>query len=489
MFPKKKRLPNIQLEDGQEEPAIKVQPLGYARKWLASSPVRQRLLRGLGATALGPVVTAVIQLGSIPLLLHFWGAAKYGDWLILSAIPSYLTLSDLGFGDASGSDMTMRVAAGDRKGAIETFQSSLVLLSVVSFCVGLIVSVVVWHVPWHHWVKLTTLSDARASTVVFVLAIYVLISQQFGILESGFRCDGNFATGTLGGTLLRVVEVGSGTVVGILSGSLLWFAATYLMIRIAGNTLYAWFLHKKSPWISIGYSSASLSRIKKLAAPAIGFVALPLANAISIQGFTLVIASILGSVAVVQFSTMRTLARVSFQISNMLSCTVWPEMSRAFGEGNFPLARILHRRAYQAGLMLSAISGIALWFFGPMIYKIWIRNAIAFDFNCFHVLLIVSFVNSLWFVSSVVPMSTNTHHRITLAFVALSTISLGVAWVLVKQLGLLGAAIGLLVIDVPMTYLVLRTSLRHLQERLGDFIRAVFISPLSFLIAGQSERQ
>src|SRR5580700_3331050 len=124
--------------------------------------VRGRLLRGFGATALGPVVTAIIQLGTVPLLLHAWGAAKYGDWLILSAIPSYLGLSDLGFGDASGSDMTMRVAAGDRKGAIETFQSSWALLSIVSLCVGLLATICVWHVPWHQWVKLATLTDARA---------------------------------------------------------------------------------------------------------------------------------------------------------------------------------------------------------------------------------------------------------------------------------------------------------------------------------------
>src|ERR1700720_275311 len=91
--------------------------------------VAQRLMRGLGATALGPVVTAIIQLGSIPVLLHVWGAPKYGDWLLLSAIPSYLTLSDLGFGNASGSDMPMRVAANDREGALETFQSSWVLVT------------------------------------------------------------------------------------------------------------------------------------------------------------------------------------------------------------------------------------------------------------------------------------------------------------------------------------------------------------------------
>ena len=56
----------------------------------------RRSIRGIGATALGPVVTSIIQLGSVPLLLHAWGAAKYGDWLLLSAVPSYLTFSGLG---------------------------------------------------------------------------------------------------------------------------------------------------------------------------------------------------------------------------------------------------------------------------------------------------------------------------------------------------------------------------------------------------------
>src|ERR1700732_356223 len=100
-----------------------------------SSTLRGRLMRGLSATALSPVVTAVVQLVSVPVLLHAWGAAKYGDWLLLSAIPSYLTLSDLGFGDASGSDMSMRVAANDREGALQTFQSSWVLVTSVSFAI------------------------------------------------------------------------------------------------------------------------------------------------------------------------------------------------------------------------------------------------------------------------------------------------------------------------------------------------------------------
>jgi O-antigen/teichoic acid export membrane protein len=446
------------------------------------------LLRGLGATALQPVVTAVIQLGTVPCLLHAWGAAKYGDWLILSAIPGYLSLSDLGFGDASGSDMTMRVAARDRKGAIETFQSSLALLSLVSLFIGLLAAAAVWHVPWHRWVRLATLSDFQASAVVLVFGAYLLVSQQCGILESGFRCDGNFATGNVFGTLLRLVETGVGTAVGILTGSLFWAAAAYLFSRTVGTIAYGLLLHRKSPWLPIGFSDARLARIKELAAPAFGFVALPLANAISIQGFTLLIASVLGSVAVTRFSTLRTLTRVNFQLMTVIAWAMWPELSRAFGEGNVSLARTLHRHAYQVGLALSVVTGSALWYLGPTLYHLWIRDAVAFDANCFHVLLFVTFVNSLWFTSSVVPMSTNAHHRITLAFVALSLLSLVLGRVLLLQWGLTGAAAGLLLTDVSMTYLVLRTSLRQLEEKFGDFSRALLVFPQHFGLAEPAER-
>jgi O-antigen/teichoic acid export membrane protein len=431
------------------------------------------LLRGLGATALGPVVTAVIQLATVPCLLHFWGAAKYGDWLILSAIPSYLSLSDLGFGDASGSDMTMRVASGDREAAVETFQSSWVLLSLVSVVVAVIAATAVWSVPWQHWVRLATLSDVQASSIVLVLGIYVLVSQQCGILESGFRCDGNFATGNVGGTLIRVVESSAGAIVGALTGSLLWAAAAYLISRVVGTVAYAIVLRKKNPWLSIGFCFATFSKIKELAAPAFGFIALPLANAISIQGFTLVIASVLGSVAVAEFSTLRTLSRLNFQLTTVIAWALWPELSRAFGAGNLPLARTLHRHAYQAVMALSVAAGSALCFFGPALYGHWIRNAVRFDAKTFHILLLVTFVNSLWFTSSVVSMSTNAHQRITLAYAGLSLLSIGLGRILLVRQGLSGTAMALLLIEIPMTYLVLRTSLRQLQEKLADFVRGI----------------
>ncbi len=444
-----------------------------------SSPLFQRLLRGVSATALGPVVSAVTQLGTVPVLLYAWGAPKYGDWLILWAIPSYLTLSNLGFGDASGSDMTVRVARDDRKGALETFQSSWALLLLVSLFASLFCAVAVWSVPWHRWMRLSTLSDWQASAVILVLGLYVLISQQCGILESGFRCDGNFATGTVFGSLLCLSETALATVVGVLSSSLLWMAITYLLTRTAGTVIYGLLLHRRSPWLYLGLQHARLQRVKQLAAPAFGFMAFPLANSIGIQGFILLIARLKGPAAVTEFSTLRTLTRVNFQLMAVIAWAVWPELSRAFGQGDIPLARRLHRGAYQASLALSLVTGTALWCFGPFVYRVWIHKAVVFDPTCFHILIFVTLANSLWFTSSAVPMSTNEHHRITVAFVGISALFLGLGWVLVQRMGLSGAAIALLLIDLSMIWIVLRTSLNQLQDKTGDFMRALILpSPL-----------
>lgn len=434
-------------------------------------------MKGFGATALGPLITAAIQLGPVPFLVHSWGAAKYGDWLVLSAIPSYLSLCDLGFGDASGSDMTVRVAAGDREGALRTFQSSWALLLGLSLMVFLVTASLVWWFPWQSWLHLSSLSSSEAATILFVFASYIIATQQNGVLESGFRCDGNFATGTFFIMVLRFVEAGSALGVGILTGKLLYVALTYLLIRIAATIAYGLLLRKKSPWIKVGLQHADKQRIKELLAPAMGFVALPLGYAISLQGFTILIGTLLGPVAVTMFSTLRTLTRFNFQILNVIGWTIWPELSSAFGAKNIPLARRLHRHAYQAGLAISVLSGAFLWLIGPTLYRLWIRHAVAFDASSFHILILVTFANSLWYTSSVVPMSTNAHHRLAFSLVAFSTLSVLMARLLIPALGLPGAAWSLLLIDLLMIWLVLRTSLRQLEDTFTQFVSGVFSIP------------
>jgi O-antigen/teichoic acid export membrane protein len=437
-----------------------------------------RLRKGFGATALVPVVTALIQFGTVPLLLKAWGGNIYGDWLVLSAIPGYLNLSNLGFGDASGSDMTIRVAAHDYEGALKTFQSSWALLLIISFLVVTPLLFLVWIAPWSHWLHLTGMSNAEAAGTILFLSIYVIVTQQCGIIESGFRCDGNYALGTSTMTAIRLGEAICATAIGVFTGRVLYVALSYLIFRVIGTIVYAAILRRKSPWLSIGVSKAEVKVIRDLLRPALGFVALPLGYAISLQGFTILIGIVLGPLAVASFSTLRTLARVGFQLLNVVGWTMWPEMSRAFGESNLKLARVLHRRGYQLGLLLSSANLAIFWFLGQPIYHLWLHDSVHFDERCFHTLLLVTFSSSLWFISSIVPMSTNTHNKIAFAFVTGSVIALLMSWILLKMMNIEGAALSLLVIDCIMICLVSRTALQQLQETPWSFLLSILGKPL-----------
>ena len=98
---------------------------------LAAEPHRQRLLRGIGANLLGKAWVVMGQVISVPVLLSVWGPKGYGLWVMVSAIPTYATLSDFGFGSAAAVRMTQLVARGQKDEALRVFQSVGVLVSAI----------------------------------------------------------------------------------------------------------------------------------------------------------------------------------------------------------------------------------------------------------------------------------------------------------------------------------------------------------------------
>src|ERR1700675_896832 len=144
--------------------------------------VRQRFMQGLGATALGPMVTIMVQVIGVPVLLHSWGLKLYGEWLVLSAIPSYLAFSDIGFGNVAANDMTMRVATGDRRGALETFQSTWLLVSFTSLAVLLCFFAGACLLPIDRWLNLTSITPVETRTILLLLCTYSLLCLQADLI-------------------------------------------------------------------------------------------------------------------------------------------------------------------------------------------------------------------------------------------------------------------------------------------------------------------
>ena len=81
---------------------------------MAAAPgtLRQRVVAGFGANSVGMALGIGMQLASLPLFLAVWDLHTYGLWLMISALPAYLTMADAGMVTAAGNRMTMALGSG-----------------------------------------------------------------------------------------------------------------------------------------------------------------------------------------------------------------------------------------------------------------------------------------------------------------------------------------------------------------------------------------
>jgi O-antigen/teichoic acid export membrane protein len=84
-------------------------------------------------------------------------------------------------------------------------------------------------------------------------------------------------------------------------------------------------------------------------------------------------------------------------------------------------------------------------------------------------------------------MATNVHHRLMIAFAAVSLMSLVGGRALIPSMGITGAAWALLLIDAVMVSLVLRTTLAQLHESFPEFAAGLLRFPWERTLTGLGE--
>ncbi|WP_263377995.1 lipopolysaccharide biosynthesis protein [Granulicella paludicola] len=441
------------------------------------SAVQKRLAAGFGVNIFSRGVGTLIQVLSVPIFLKHWGAPLYGEWILLNSVPSYFALSDVGFGSTAGNEMTMLMAAGKQDEALEVFQSVLALTTVISAALCAVFLALVWFLPFQRWLHTYSISPHDTKLVILLLVLSTLLSMQETLYQAAFRCVAKYVYGTflksliLLGSFLAV----SGTV--LLGGSVLQTAEVYFGVNAVGTLLLWLALRREVPWLRFGFAHARWETLKRLLGPSLSFFAMPIGQAMNLTGILLVVGHVLGPVAVVVFSTARTVSRTAVQFMMMISNTIWPEMSIAVGAEDWELARSIHRRACQISTGVGVAIVAVMAAVGPWIWGHWTLHKVPTDTVLLDLMLLLVIFSSLWLTSITVLLATNRHQQITAIYLTVTSLTLAAAWPLSQHFGLRGAAVALIVCEMVLAATVLRTSLRFLGDNFGDFARSLFSVP------------
>ena len=437
-----------------------------------------RLTKGLGAQGYSQVTQIFIRLAEVPLLLAYWGTQLYGEWLMLAAIPVYLAVCDGGFTGAASREMSMRSGAGDRPGALSLFQSTWILLLLTSLGLGSFSYFAVKSAPLHAWFGFKVMDPAVANLVILLLFVHVLVGFQVGLVYGGFWCEGRYAMGMALYTTMQLLEFGGLALAVALGGGPVGAALGYLVGRTAGLFLMRIGLYRATPWLRYGWRTATMGDVRRLSAPAFASLAFPLGNALNIQGMRLVVGLTIGPPAVVVFSALRTLSRLSMQPSTIINRLLEPEMASAYGGNRHDLFRGLFNRSCQVALWMSAASCIALALVGEKVLQIWTHGKITMDWPLYTLLLLAAGANAVWYTALMTAYATNRHVRMALVYsVVYGAAAFVLAYVFARISGLAGVGLALLLSEIALAPYVLLKSFQLAGESWVSWLRQVTRPP------------
>ncbi len=447
-----------------------------------SKNIQATILNSIGANSFGQILGLFYQILAVPLYINTWGISLYGQWLLLSTIPGYLAIGDIGFVSAAANDMTILTAKNQHYQALKVFQSIQAMILSISILVLMAIVGLILLMP--SLFSQSRLIDAQDfSIIVFCLSAYSLLALQEGLLNAGFRAGRLFTFSLWLGNIQRIVEVGSILTALVFKWSPVEISILMLLIKVISLAICKICLSKRVPWIHFGFSHASWLEIRRLMQPAFSFMAFPAANAIKNQGTITLIGAMLGASEVVIFSSVRTICNSGLQLVKIIQHSCWPEVSSAFAKKNIQLIQKMNVLICGLAFWLGLLILFGLLLFGNTILTYWTLGEIQAPFLLLLVMCLGNFAAGIWSGGSTIMMAINHHSRLGIYYL-LSTISmLSVVLFLGQRLGLLEYAAIASAIEIFLVIVVLGQTLSMIHQSFWVFTKDIITLPVYLINA------
>jgi O-antigen/teichoic acid export membrane protein len=361
----------------------------------------------MGANASGQLVTIATQLAAVPLFLHFWSVEDYGTWLLLSAIPSYLSLADVGVTSVAMNRMTMLSTRGEQSKSNVVFQTALSITVYTTLALLVLSTLIIW------LADLKVLQGGAARHTLTLLALVALLNVAMGLIDAVFRASDEFALGTWLISGARMVEWLGGVLGLLIAGSMLSVAAGLFFARAATLVCCVVIASRRFRNFHWGLGAVDVAEMRLMLPKSIAFLSFPLGNAILLQGSSILVGSLFGPATLALFNTYRTLSRVPLQLLATVNRTLWPEISRLFAVGNLQMLRRLRNKGTTLAVGLCVLAAAIMLVGTDPILEKWTGGRIHSDRILLGAFLVISLASCLWQLDQVLLSSTNSHTQLS----------------------------------------------------------------------------
>jgi O-antigen/teichoic acid export membrane protein len=370
------------------------------------------------------------QILLVPLYLIYWGTDKYSDWIVLSAITYFFSMSDMGLNSVTNNQFCISYGKKKYAECSSLIVNNYIILWSIAVIALLATLSICFFFNITKLLGLLTLSRQEASYIITLLIFKIFLDMSSLIPDAIYNAKSMSAKGTYINTILKL-SVSLITLFGILLKLSIAEIVTISVFPTIISIIYKHFQTKRL--FIIGniklYNPILLKQILK---PSISYMSFPVGLAFLYQGFTLVVSRFFGAETLVLFNTTRTMVNFIRNMSEIVTSGVKSEFSLAYGRNDHKRMEMIYRRSLWGTLSITCLCCMVLLIGGQWIYELWTRGKIEFSITLMLSFFVVIVFNTIWNTNGVILMATNKHTKLGVIYLFSSIIALATAFYLSK---------------------------------------------------------
>ncbi len=322
-------------------------------------------------------ISILISLQVVPLTIGYIDTVKYGIWLTLSSIISWLSFFDLGFAHGFRNRFAEAKAKGDMQTAKEYLSTTYAVLSILFTLIFIGITVANHYIHWSEILIIDRQYNAELHTVFGLLACFFCLNIVGSVFTTMLMADQKPAMASLiqtGGQVLAFITIY--VLTKTTAGNLVNLAIAFSGIPCILLFIVSFFIFRTERYkpIAPSFRFIRFSLTKNIIELGGQFFIIMIAMMFIYQFMNIIISRVKGPEAVTEYN----IAYKYFNTLNMFATIIltpfWSAFTDAYTKKDFRWMKQVHRKLERMWLIfILPVSAFMLICSNP-IYKWWIGN-------------------------------------------------------------------------------------------------------------------
>ena len=354
----------------------------------------------------------------VPLFLTFWSLETYADWILISTIPTIISIGEFGL-TAYGLNLIVIAYKQNKKNKANfVYQNIFYFISLIIFGLCLTLLLLNYIFDFQKIFDIATIKKNEFYfVIIFVILKYSLRSNTH-YLSGLLRINHKFHLSVYLQSAFQVSEIILIACVLFLGGQILEVSIVAFINYIIAFIASYFVVKKEFVWFQIiNFKNINFSFIKKIFYPSISFMTGITSRALLIQGTIIFLNLFSNDVLLVLYNSIRLIINGSRQLINILTFSFLPEITIDYAKKNFKKISSRFKFLFKYNFYSSSIIAIVLVLFVKEPFLIWTKGNVVWDFNFFILFLFANYIDWLSIPASSIPFSINKAEMLNKAFI------------------------------------------------------------------------